>query len=66
MFPSPRELPSGLPVLATPLSVPATQPSLYHYKQQIVLIFNSSGTFIDVWRDAPLLSGVKFAINSAT
>jgi hypothetical protein len=31
-----------------------------------VLVYNSAGAFIDVWRDAPLLAGVKFAINSAT
>jgi len=36
------------------------------YKQQMVLVYNASGTFLDVWRDAPLLSGVKYAINSAT
>jgi|GEM_PF-2695809 len=46
----------GNPSDATPL----------HYKQQMVLVYSSSGTFLDVWRDAPLLSGVKYAINSAT
>lgn len=34
-------------------------------KQQVVMVFNSAGTFLDVWRDAPLLSGFKEAINSA-
>jgi len=62
----PTPLPGGLPVLATPVLTPATQPSQYHYKQQVVRVFTSAGAFIDVWRDAPLLSGVKFAINSAT
>lgn len=41
-------------------------PSLYAYKQQIVQVLSPSGKFIDVWRDAPLLAGVKYAINSAT
>jgi hypothetical protein len=35
------------------------------YKQQMVLVYTSAGQFLDVWRDAPLLAGVKFAINSA-
>ena len=41
-------------------------PSLQAYKQQIVQVLSPSGAFIDVWRDAPLLAGVKFAVNSAT
>lgn len=36
------------------------------HKQQMVLVFTSSGTFIDAWRDAPLLTGFKEAVNSAT
>jgi hypothetical protein len=35
-------------------------------KQQIVRVYNPYGQFIDVWRDAPLLSGFKEAVNSAT
>lgn len=42
---------------------PATQSA---FKQQMVLVYTSAGQFLDVWRDAPLLAGVKFAINSAT
>lgn len=36
------------------------------YKMQVVQCFNSSGQFIDVIRDAPLLAGFKESINSAT
>ena len=35
-------------------------------KRQIVQVFTSSGTFLDCWRDAPLLAGFKEAVNSAT
>lgn len=35
------------------------------YKQQQVLALSPSGTFIDVIRDAPLLAGVREAINAA-
>lgn len=35
-------------------------------KNQIVQVFTPTGTFLDVWRDAPLLSGFKETINSAT
>lgn len=65
--PLPLLLPTPLltGVAAAP-AAPPTPPSYYPYKQQLVLVFNSSGAFIDVWRDAPLLAGVKFAINSAT
>ncbi|MBF6588927.1 MAG: hypothetical protein IVW57_00165 [Ktedonobacterales bacterium] len=47
---------AGTPSSASPLV----------YKQQMVLVFDARMRFIDVWRDAPLLSGIKFAINSAT
>lgn len=33
------------------------------FKQQVVQVFTSGGTFIDVWRDAPLLTGFKETIN---
>ena len=35
-------------------------------KTQLVLVYNSTGQFLDVWRDAPLLTGFKEAINAAT
>jgi hypothetical protein len=54
---------TGASPVAPALRTPTT---LYLYKQQMVLVYSSSGAFIDVWRDAPLLAGVKFAINSAT
>lgn len=62
-FPSP--LPTALPLAASWASAPSSQ-SPYRFKQQMVMVYNSSGQFLDVWRDAPLLAGVKFAINSAT
>ena len=40
--------------------------SVYGFKQQVVMVYSPAGAFIDVWRDAPLLAGVKFALNSAT
>lgn len=36
------------------------------YKRQIVRIYNPSGQFLDVWNDAPLLTGFKEIINGAT
>src|SRR5712692_3266761 len=36
------------------------------YKRQMVRVFNSSGTFLDVWNDAPLLSSFKETINGGT
>ena len=53
--------------LTATMTVTTTAPaSLQYIKQQLVLVYNAAGVFIDVWRDAPLLAGVKFAINSAT
>lgn len=39
--------------------------SLYTYKRQMVYVYNASGQFLDVWRDAPLLAGFKEGINQA-
>jgi len=36
------------------------------YKSQMVYVYTSASVFIDVWRDAPLLSGFKEAIDAAT
>ncbi len=44
----------------------ASDASPYVLKQQLVLVYSPTGGFLDVWRDAPLLAGVKFAVNSAT
>ena len=35
-------------------------------KQQQVMVYTPSGTFLDVWQDAPLLAGFKEIINGAT
>lgn len=35
-------------------------------KTQLVKVYSSSGQFLDVWRDAPLLAGFKEAVNAAT
>jgi hypothetical protein len=48
--------------IAPPISIV----SLNNYKQQVVQVFNAAGQFLDVWRDAPILSGFKEAINAAT
>lgn len=40
--------------------------SRYAFKQQVVKVLSPSEVYIDTWRDAPLLDGVKFALNSAT
>lgn len=37
-----------------------------YIKQQLVKVYNAAGTFIDVWRDAPLLDGFKEAIQANT
>lgn len=34
------------------------------YKRQIVRVLNAAGTFLNVWNDAPLLSGFKESINT--
>lgn len=44
-------------------SIGANSP--YSMKTQIVRVFNPSGAFLDLWHDAPLLSGFKEAVNSA-
>ena len=35
-------------------------------KQQQCFVYNPSGTFLDIWQDAPLLAGFKETINGAT
>lgn len=35
-------------------------------KQQVVMVYDRNGRFIDTWRDAPLLAGFKESINAAT
>ena len=63
----PRVLPGPLLSAVAIPPQPAPVPSAYYqYKQQIVQVLAPSGVYIDTWRDAPLLAGVKFAINSAT
>src|SRR5579884_2039895 len=36
------------------------------YKSQQVLVYSPTGSFLGTWWDAPLLSSIKFSINSAT
>lgn len=43
-----------------------TTQDLSVYKDQQIYVYNSSGTFLDCWRDAPVLDGFKEAANSAT
>lgn len=52
-----------LAAMAGPVS---TAGSITRYKEQVVRVFGSDNSFIDVWRDAPLLAGFKESINSAT
>jgi len=49
--------------------VPFTSTSPYDlsvYKEQVVLVYDNNGNFIDCVRDAPLLSGFKETINGVT
>lgn len=70
-----RNLATRLRLFATPLLDLTTRLSVKPqvvstadatiYKTQIVKAYSPSGTFIDVIRDAPLLSGFKEAVNTA-
>jgi len=44
----------------------ASQYNLWQYKEQMVLVYDRSGNFVDCVRDAPLLGGFKETINGVT
>lgn len=44
----------------------ASQYNLSRYKEQMILVYDQNGNFIDSVRDAPLLSGFKESINAVT
>lgn len=63
--PSPPPLSLVIPTRAAGAGPSDTANDLRTVKTQMVFVYSSTGTFLDVWRDAPLLGGFKEAINSA-